>query len=112
MRLPPLPLLTCGIWFSLDSKQLAKLARRWTLRFQAANIVSRFHVPRTPTRMAVSTDVCQDLAKLFEAYRSALRDWTEARADFSDDSTEVRLATRYVEQLEAALSRHKQEHGC
>jgi hypothetical protein len=62
--------------------------------------------------MAVSTDVCQDLAKLFEAYRSALRDWTEARADFSDDSTEVRLANRYVEQLEAALSRHKEEHGC
>jgi len=35
--------------------------------------------------MAVSLAVCQDWVKLCEAYRSALRDWAEARADFSDD---------------------------
>jgi len=62
--------------------------------------------------MAVSLDACQDCVKLFEAYRSALRDWAQARADFSKDSTEVIIATRYVEQLEAALRRHRQEHGC
>ena len=62
--------------------------------------------------MAVSAQVCQDLAKLLELYRSALRDWTQARADFPDDSMEVTLATRYIEQLEAALSHHRQEHGC
>jgi len=62
--------------------------------------------------MAVSLDACQDCVKLFEASRSALRDWAQARADFSKDSTEVIIATRYVEQLEAALRRHRQEHGC
>jgi hypothetical protein len=62
--------------------------------------------------MAVSLEICQDWVKLCEAYRSALRHWAEARGDFSDDSTEVILATRYVEQLEEALRRHRQEHGC
>jgi hypothetical protein len=62
--------------------------------------------------MAVSLDACQDWVKLIEAYRSALRNWAEVRADFSKDSTEVIIATRYVEQLEAALRSHRQEHGC
>jgi hypothetical protein len=62
--------------------------------------------------MAVSAAVCPDLATLFEVYRKALRDWTEARADWPDDSPEVILATRCVEQLEVALSHHQQDHGC
>jgi hypothetical protein len=62
--------------------------------------------------MKVSVEVCPDLAKLFELYRKALREWTEARAELPGDSAEITLATRYVEQLEFALSHHRQEHGC
>src|SRR5260221_2924172 len=71
-----------------------------------------FRPPKNPMAMPVSTPVCPDLAKLLELYRSALQDWTQARSDCADDSMEIALATRYVEQLEAALSHHRQEHGC
>jgi hypothetical protein len=62
--------------------------------------------------MAVWTGVCQDLERLFDLYRLALQDLNKTRAEFPEHSTQVRLLTRYVGQLEAALSRHKQEHGC